>query len=503
MKSKPITSKSKGSPLHVEGELLGKKTVVDAKGNRLQADDAGESTPAEPAVTETTVKPYSKKWDKEKAGGLSYAEWIKVPGNKAKEKKFVESRTETKVVKPATDGSFNRTTEYKPELTEERKADQVDVFLPWERRFAQRTQRGAVRDEKRRGRKGMKDLDKALAAGAISQEDYDRDYKQAQKLALGQGNIAKGQYTNTGRMDAILSQGYQANPAVRTTTDMMRDPKAAVAAGQPVKADGTEDMTKAEYEAGGKSTPKTSASVQNASKKAGASVKIDEAKVAAAEANEGQSLDIQDIPKASSDLPKVVDANEQTVSVPSKSYRGDGSTKPLGSNDIIKVDAVKPKSSDMFGGLSSTDLGILSEALTDQANYKTNAANEFLGESVIANTGTGSRNDMRSFEPTARDRAQKEVNAQEEASKAVQNELERVSPMSKKGYKMNRSHRPDMMYKRSDSPSPTKMKDLSGDGKVTRKDVLIGRGVLNKDGSPAQKKSSAFKMKGFGSKYKK
>ena len=28
------------------------------------------------------------------------------------------------------------------------------------------------------------------------------------------------------------------------------------------------------------------------------------------------------------------------------------------------------------------------------------------------------------------------------------------------------------------------MEDLSGDGKVTRKDVLIGRGVLDKDGSP-------------------
>ncbi len=28
------------------------------------------------------------------------------------------------------------------------------------------------------------------------------------------------------------------------------------------------------------------------------------------------------------------------------------------------------------------------------------------------------------------------------------------------------------------------MKDLSGDGKITMKDVLIGREVLNKDGSP-------------------
>ena len=35
--------------------------------------------------------------------------------------------------------------------------------------------------------------------------------------------------------------------------------------------------------------------------------------------------------------------------------------------------------------------------------------------------------------------------------------------------------------------SPNKMKDLSGDGKVTKKDVLIGRGVINKDGSPMNK----------------
>ena len=30
------------------------------------------------------------------------------------------------------------------------------------------------------------------------------------------------------------------------------------------------------------------------------------------------------------------------------------------------------------------------------------------------------------------------------------------------------------------------MEDLSGDGKVTRKDVLIGIGVLDKDGSPVK-----------------
>ena len=36
--------------------------------------------------------------------------------------------------------------------------------------------------------------------------------------------------------------------------------------------------------------------------------------------------------------------------------------------------------------------------------------------------------------------------------------------------------------------SPFKMDDLSGDGQITKKDVLIGRGVINKDGSPAMKK---------------
>ncbi len=43
--------------------------------------------------------------------------------------------------------------------------------------------------------------------------------------------------------------------------------------------------------------------------------------------------------------------------------------------------------------------------------------------------------------------------------------------------------------------SPTNMKDLSGDGKVTKKDVLIGRGVLNKDGSAIPMKGP-YKMYG-------
>ncbi|MEE4247497.1 MAG: hypothetical protein V2I33_18975, partial [Kangiellaceae bacterium] len=68
---------------------------------------------------------------------------------------------------------------------------------------------------------------------------------------------------------------------------------------------------------------------------------------------------------------------------------------------------------------------------------------------------------------------------------------------SRSAFKMRRTHNSRMMY----GESPAKMKDLSGDGKVTRKDVLIGRGLLSKDGSPAKmwgpsKKASAGKTTG-------
>ena len=41
--------------------------------------------------------------------------------------------------------------------------------------------------------------------------------------------------------------------------------------------------------------------------------------------------------------------------------------------------------------------------------------------------------------------------------------------------------------------SPNKMKDLSGDGKITKKDVLIGRGVIKKDDSPAKQTTTTRK----------
>jgi len=41
--------------------------------------------------------------------------------------------------------------------------------------------------------------------------------------------------------------------------------------------------------------------------------------------------------------------------------------------------------------------------------------------------------------------------------------------------------------------SPFRMEDLSGDGKITKKDVLIGRGVIKKEGSPLNLKDACYR----------
>lgn len=91
-----------------------------------------------------------------------------------------------------------------------------------------------------------------------------------------------------------------------------------------------------------------------------------------------------------------------------------------------------------------------------------------------------------------RDMMQSEVDNQESLEKR---ETETVAKMKFSPAK----------FKSYGKKSPLKkLTDLSGDGKVTKKDVLIGRGVINKDGSPAKmgygNKKSPFKMGGFGKK---
>lgn len=48
-----------------------------------------------------------------------------------------------------------------------------------------------------------------------------------------------------------------------------------------------------------------------------------------------------------------------------------------------------------------------------------------------------------------------------------------------------------MAYSMKGSPFP--MEDLSGDGKITKKDVLIGRGVIEKEVSPAKLKDACYR----------
>ncbi len=97
-----------------------------------------------------------------------------------------------------------------------------------------------------------------------------------------------------------------------------------------------------------------------------------------------------------------------------------------------------------------------------------------------------------SFVKGERDTMQSEVDNQESLEKR---ETETVAKMKFSPAK----------FKSYGKKSPLKkLTDLSGDGKVTKKDVLIGRGVISKDGSPAKmgygNKKSPFKMGGFGKK---
>lgn len=49
---------------------------------------------------------------------------------------------------------------------------------------------------------------------------------------------------------------------------------------------------------------------------------------------------------------------------------------------------------------------------------------------------------------------------------------------------------PMKRYASPDNASPmNKLEDLSGDGKITKKDVLIGRGVIDKEGKGLSRKN--------------
>ena len=471
MGSKPITQRSK-SPLKAGGdELLGKKTVVDAQGNRLSADDSGqysEGTPAVPEQRRTVL--YSDLPESQRAAAREYNMKKYGTHNPTAEGK-ANNTVVTQAAKPATEGGFNRETEYKPELTEGREADKVDTFYPWEARFARRTQRASVRDEKRRGRRAERDLNRALNKGVIGQEEYDAEIGNARRMRYGQGNIAQrqigidGGIEGTEGFDAITSQGYQANRKNSIRTDMNRRPQGEQKAGMPVKADGSEDMSQAEYEAGGKQTkvnvaPKTSPRIQSEAKGAETLAPVNAEKPAAAKPKSDMAM-AQDF-----DL-RSIDAKAPMGSEGPATPQRKQSTDMFKQADDIFSDGVVVKAAKAPVGGKGIETDPMA-GITDPA-----ADLPMMNDTYGVNIEDVVKSDM------------------DKASEMLEEDL------ASSAFKMKYKHSPAMMYK----PSPAKMADLSGDGKITRKDVLIGRGVISKDGAPTKmwgpsKKANAGKSTG-------
>ena len=315
-------------------------------------------------------------------------------------------------------------------------------------------------------------------------------------MKYGQGNIAQrqigvdGGIEGTEGFDAITSQGYQANRRNTLRTDMDRRPQGEQKAGMPVKADGTEDMSQAEYEAGGKQAkvnvaPKTSPRIQAESKGAETLAKVDMTKPADA-MSKAKEFDLRDLGGVDAKAPMGSEAPSKPQKSSSTEMFGEKTSGPVGGKGI---------ESDPMAGIEAP------------GSFNTNEqADEIFGDDgvVVRDSrgvvgGKGFETDpMAGIEASTPSEPKKMndtygIDINDAASDALEEDLS----TSRSAFKMRRTHNSRMMY----GESPAKMKDLSGDGKVTRKDVLIGRGVLSKDGSPAKmwgpsKKASAGKTTG-------
>ena len=314
-------------------------------------------------------------------------------------------------------------------------------------------------------------MNRALKAGVIDQEEYDAEIGQARRMRYGQGNIAQrqigidGGIEGTEGFDAITSQGYQANRRNTLRTDMLRRPQAEQEAGMPVKADGTEDMSQAEYEAGGKQTkvniaPKTSPRIQNESKGAETLAKVDMTKPESSNPSPSSVSEAQDF-----DL-RSIDANA-----------------PMGSEGPATPS--RRQSSQMFGEKPSGPVG-----------------GKGIESDVMSGIeAPGSDLDMMndSYGTSIEDAVQSDMDA---ANTMLEEDL------ANSAFKMKYKHSPAMMYKSSPAKmwGPSKKAnagkstgveniDNSTPGRpVTQNITRSAKGIVT--GKLSQ--SSAFKMKGFG-----
>ena len=172
---------------------------------------APDTTETVKGGTTTSVGDYSKEWDVEAAGGLSYAEWIKKPGNKAKEDAFVASKTGT-VTTPDTEKIVKgKTTKTEaPVMTR----DEGDAMQPWERRWSNRQAKIGERDVKRDAKKDLRGLKRqAKDLGVSTNREINKKFR-------------KGDYSGMGIDEAAAegkratSRGYDASSQKVRTNEM-------------------------------------------------------------------------------------------------------------------------------------------------------------------------------------------------------------------------------------------------------------------------------------------
>lgn len=517
--SKPITNKVQtSSPLKNTGDIPKKKgkATVNKGGYKVEVDDAVNIIPGkegQPAVERTKL--YSDLPESQRAAAREYNQKKYGTHNPTKEGKANNKITVQDAV-PATPPSGKRTIEEKPLVTEARDASKVDTFYPWEARFAKRTQKIAARDEIKRGKRGMRQLNRALNKGVISQEEYDKEFGQAQKLAYGQGNINQSLYgieggvQGTERLDAITSQGYQANRVNSIRTDYKRKLNEEQQAGQRVKADGTEDMTYEEY--AGNATPKTSPKVQSASAGASKPETASQAKASKAE--------VKSEAKTKAKLEGSVNEAKDF------DLRGTGSTAPMGSEGPANPTPkqARESSTDMFGETTGKTVvggkGIASQDDLSDLKIEDNitAADRIFGSDgivfqdpktpgTVGGKSVAESNPMENIEAPTRSGPEKMnesygIDIEDAAAQQLEEDL------AASAFKMKRAHNARVMY----GSSPAKMwgpqkqgannTDTSGidngagtpvtqDAKAKLK--LTGKNIITG-------KKGGFKMRGYGKK---
>lgn len=204
--SRPITQKAKSPLKQVRVGSAGE----DLSTNVSMVSRKSETTPDQviPGKTTTTVKDFNKTWDKEAAGGLTYAEWKALPGNKEKEQAFINRMTTTtkepdQVIKGATTTSEKS---YTPQIR-----DSYTGITPWENRFNMRTARQSERFSRNEAKRDLR----RQANEAARRARRDEGMSMSESLKLRQG-IMRGDdkrysdlYNTSRGLDADQNRAYK------------------------------------------------------------------------------------------------------------------------------------------------------------------------------------------------------------------------------------------------------------------------------------------------------